>query len=161
MARTTTDHTIVIVSANKDGVVRREAIADEALTPGYLVRFDADEELENHATAEGVLVGKLVVLESQTPDTDDYATTAAIDIPYAADDLAYYAEGQPGDVFNMLLANGEIAVKGVSQLGSNGDGTLKVVTVGATTLANSVVGVADADLANTTGAAARLRVRMT
>ena len=159
MARTTTDHTVVIVAADKNGVVRKEAIADEALIPGYLVRFDADEELENHATAAGVLVGKLVVLETLTPDTAAYPTTAAISIPYEVGDTAYYAEGQPGDVFNMLLADGETAVKGISQLISNGDGTLKVETVDGDTIAGSIVGVADADV--TASGATRCRVRIT
>ena len=161
MARTTTDHQIVVVSADKFGVVRKEALADEALYPGMLARFDADEELEAHATANGVLVGKLVVLETLTPNTDTYPTTAAIDIPYTIGDTCYYVEGQPGDVLNMFLANGETAVKGVSQLISNGDGSLKVETVDADTLANSIVGVAAADLANATGSRARLRVTIT
>ncbi len=159
MARTTTDHTIAVVSADKYGVVRKEALADEALTPGHLVRFDASEELEKHADENGVLVGKLVVLESQTPDTDTYPTTAAIDIPYAADDTAYYAEGQPGDVFNMFLADQVEAVKGISQLVSKGDGTLKVAAVDASTFANAIVGVADADV--TASGVTRCRVRIT
>jgi len=99
MARTSTEHTIVIQSANLNGVVRREALADEIFYPGHLLRFDADEELELHATADGVLAGKLIALENPTPDTITYPTTAAISIPYAADDTAYFAEGQPGDIF--------------------------------------------------------------
>ena len=145
MARTTTEHTIVLQAANLNGVVRREALADEIFYPGHLLRFDASEELEKHATADGVLVGKLVALENPTPDTITYPTTAAISIPYAADDTAYYAEGQPGDIFQMFLHDGETVVKGISQLGSNADGALKVVTVGTSTLANSLVGVADED----------------
>jgi hypothetical protein len=160
MTRTTTEHGIVIVSGNKDGVVRQEAIADEALTPGHLVRFDADEELELHAAADGAVPGKLVVLEDQTPDTTTYPTTAAIDIPYAANDLAYYAEGVPGDVFNMILASGQTATMGISPLVSNGDGTLKTATVGAGTLANAIVGYADEDVTSGT-ATARCRVRIT
>jgi len=160
MARTTTEHTVVVKSASKFGVLRQEAIADEAITPGHLVRFDASEELELHATGDGALPGKLVVLESQTPDTDTYPTTAAIDIPYAADDLAYYAEGQPGDVYNMILATGQTATMGISPLVSNGDGTLKTATVGAGTLANAIVGYADEDVTSGT-ATARCRVRIT
>lgn len=159
MARTTTEHTIVVKSADRHGVVYREAIADEVFYPGHLLRFDADEELEKHATADGVLVGKLVALESQTPDTHTYPTTAAISIPYAADDTAYYAEGQPGDVFQMFLYNGETVVKGVTQLISNGDGTLKAETVDAATLANAIVGVADEDA--TASGDTLIRVRIT
>lgn len=160
MARTTTRHTIVCESADKFGVTRREAIADEAFTPGHLLRFDADEELEKHATADGVTVGKLVALETLTPDTNTYPTTPAIDIPYTADDLAYYADGQPGDIFNMWLATGETGVKGITQLVSNGDGTLKAAVVAATTLANAIVGVAHQDVTGA-GAALRCLVRIT
>jgi hypothetical protein len=159
MARTTTEHSIVVKSANKLGPVFREAIADEVMYPGHLVRFDADEELELHATADGALPGKLVVVENPVPDTHTYPTTAAIDIPYAANDLAYYVEGQPGDVLNMKLATGQTATMGIAPLVSNGDGTLKTATVGAGTLANAIVGYADEDV--TTGTAtARIRVRI-
>ena len=162
MARTTTEHMIVVKSANLNGVVRREALADEAITPGHLLSIDTDEEMQLHAASLGVLVGKLVALESQTPDTNTYPTTAAIDIPYAADDLMYYAEGQPGDVFNMFLAVGYTAVMGISQLCSKGDGTLQVATIGTTTTyPNSIVGIADEDVDNSGGGAAvRLRVRI-
>ena len=159
MARTTTYHSIVIESAHLNGPVIREAIADEAITPGYLLRFDSDEELENHAAAGGVLVGKLVAVESQTPDIDTYPTYAAIDIPYAATVLAYYIEARPGDILNMLLANGETDVKGVTQLISNGDGTLKAETVDGDTIAGSIVGVAEQDV--TASGATRCRVRIT
>ena len=157
--RTTTAHTIVVESANLNGVVRLEAIADEALCPGELVRFDANEELELHATADGVLAGKMVVLESQTPDTITSPTCAAIDIEYDADDLAYYCQASPGDVLNMFLADSEVGVKGISQLVSNGDGSLKVETVDAATLADAIVGTAWQDV--TASGATRCLVRIT
>jgi len=159
MARTTTEHQIAIQFANKDGMVRREAIAHEAIYPGHLLRFNTDEELELHATADGVLVGKLVCDINPTPNTTTYATTAATAIPYAADDTAYYIEGSIGDILLMRLVDQGVVVKGISQLGSNGDGTLKVVTVGAGTLANSVVGVADEDC--TADGVTLIRVRIT
>lgn len=159
MARTTTEHTIVVQAASPYGVVRREALADEIFYPGHLLRFDTSEELEKHATADGVLVGKLIALENPTPDTITYPTTAAISIPYAADDTAYYAEGQPGDIFQIFLANAQTVVKGISQLASNGDGTLKVATVAAGTLANAIIGVADEDA--TASGDTLIRVRIT
>lgn len=159
MARTTTEHQIAIQFANKEGMVRREAIADEIFYPGHLLRFDASEELELHATADGVLVGKLVADINPTPNTTTYATTAATAIPYAADDTAYYIEGSPGDILMMRLVDQGVVVKGVSQLVSNGDGTLKVATVSATTLANAIVGVADEDC--TASGVTLIRVRIT
>ena len=159
MARTTTQHTIVVQSANLEGVVRREALADEIFYPGHLLRFDTDEELEKHATADGVLVGKLVADINPTPDTITYPTTAAISIPYAADDAAYYIEAQAGDILMMFLYNGQTVVKGITQLISNGDGTLKAETVDAATLAHAIVGVADED--KTASGDELIRVRIT
>jgi hypothetical protein len=162
MARTTTRHTVVARSANLNGVVRLEALADEIFRPGHLLRFDAAEELELHATALGVLVGKLIAVESQTPDTNTWPLRPAIDIPYAADDTAYYAEGSPGDVFNMYIAVGYTAVRGISQMFSHGDGTLRVATVAAGTLTGSIVGVAEQDVDNSGGTGAiRCLVRIT
>jgi len=161
MARTTTEHTIVVKSGNLNGVIYREAIAHEALYPGHLLNINTDEEVQKHNAAADVLVGKLVAAESQTPDTATYPTTAAIDIPYAADDTAYYVEGVAGDVFNMWLAAGESAVKGISQMVSDGSGALTVATVGTATLANSIVGIADEDVDNSGGSVAvRCRVRI-
>ena len=159
MARTTTEHTIVIQSADKNGALVREALADEIFYPGHVLRFDADEELEKHATADGVLVGKLVAEINPTPDTGTYPTTAAVSIPYAADDTAYYVEGQSGDILQVFLADGETVVKGVTQLISNGDGTLKAETVDAATLANAIFGVADEDA--TASGDTLIRVRVT
>jgi len=161
MARTTTEHQIVIQSANLNGVVRLEGIADEAFMPGRLLSVDNAEEYQNHNSAVGVLPGKLIALETQTPDTDTYPTTAAIDIPYVADETCYVAQGQPGDVYNMWLADGYTAVKGQSMLASNGDGALRVVTVAAGTFTNSIVGTPDEDCNNSLGGTAvRLRVRI-
>jgi len=161
MTRTTTPHSIVVKMANRaDGVVRMEGIADEAITPGHLIRYDADEELELHADADGVLPIKLVALETLTPDTDQYPTTAKIDIPYTANDTIYFANALPGDVYYMWLAAGETAVRGQSNMVSNGDGTLKVAAVGVGTLTNSIFGIAEEDVDNAGGGAAvRLRVR--
>jgi hypothetical protein len=131
--------------------VRKEALADEAIIPGQLLRFDADEELEKHATAGGVLVNKLVALESPTAAP---GTTQAIDTAYAIGEIVYYAIPRPGDVCYMFLAAGETAVKGISQLVSDGAGALQVATVDATTLVNSIVGVPAEDKDNSGGGSA-------
>jgi len=159
MARTTTQHTIVVQSASLEGVVRREALADEIFYPGHVLRFDTSEELELHATADGVLVGKLVAAINPTPDTITYPTTAAISIPYAADDTAYYIEAVAGDILMVFLANGETTVKGITQLVSNGDGTLKAETVDGNTIAGAIFGVADED--KTASGDELIRVRIT
>lgn len=160
MARTTTEHVIGIQSANPLGFLKREALADEAFYPGHVLRFDSSEELEKHATATGVFVGKLVADINPTPNTVTYPTTAATAIPYAADDTAYYIECQPGDIVQVYLYDGETVVKGVSQLVSGTTaGTLAVATVDASTLANSIFGVADEDA--TASGDTLIRVRVT
>lgn len=159
MARTTTEHQIAIQFADKDEMVRREALADEIFYPGHVLRFDTSEELELHATAGGVFVGKLVADINPTPNTTTYATTAAIDIPYAADDTAYYIEGAPGDILMVYLADQQTVVKGITQLISNGDGTLKAETVDGDTIAGSIFGVAAEDA--TASGDTLIRVRIT
>jgi len=59
----------------------------------------------------------------------------------------------------MYLYDGETVVKGVTQLISQGDGTLKAETVDAATLAHAIVGVADED--KTASGDELIRVRIT
>ena len=158
MARTTTEHSIVIELANLEGVVSLERLGSGTITPGHLLDITG-AAVRSHATGDGVLPGKLVALENQTPDTQASPTTAAIDITYASGDTVYYAQGNPGDVFNMIVATSQTTVAGVSQLVSNGDGTLKVTTVDAATLVGAVVGVADEAVTSGT-VVARCRTRI-
>lgn len=134
-------HTIT-VQANDDQI-RKEALAHAAITPGELLDINTDEEVEAHAGAAGVLPNKLIALETQTPDA---TATAQVDIDYAAGDTVYYAVGRPGEVYYMWLAASQTVVKGITQLQSDGAGALTPVSVGATTLTNSIVGVAAQDL---------------
>ena len=151
----TTPHTILLYrNGSKEGY-RLSAEADEALTPGELVRFDADEELEPHGDS-GAVQHRMFVLENPYDDTN---TSAAIDSDYATGDTAFYFYAVPGDLVYGWLKAGETVVKGVTMLQSDGAGALEAVTVAAGTLVMAVVGVADEDL--TAGVArARLRVRV-
>jgi len=81
-------------------------------------------------------------------------------VDYDAGDTVYYAVGRPGEVYYMFLAASQTVVRGVTQLQSDGAGAVTPVTVDATTLEKSVVGIADEDL--TAGVSrARLRVMIT
>ncbi len=151
-------HKIVIETADPLGVTRRELLASAAVGPGELLEVSAAGTVAPHSGDAGVLQGKLVALESQHPDAE---SAQAIDTDYASGDTVYYAEGQPGDVFYMFLANGENAVMNPpSQLESDGAGALDVITPGAGILENSTVGVAEEALNNGTGSPARIRVRI-
>ncbi len=146
-------HTIALQGA----AVRREGLAGASgIKPGHLLYVYTDEALRVHVVAAGVLPGKLIALESPTAAA---GTTAAIDTAYASGDTVYYADGQPGDVYYMLLKSGETVVKGITQLVSAGDGTLQAATVDANTLEGAVVGVAEEDL--TASGIVRVRVRIT
>jgi hypothetical protein len=147
----TTSHTIALQGA----LVRREALAHEAITPGQLLEINTDEEAAKHSAASGVVPGKLVALESPTAAA---GTTEAIDVAYATGDTVYIAVGQPGDVYYMWLKAGESAVKGITQMASDGAGALIAKTVDANTLENSIVGIADEDKTAGGGVAVRLRV---
>lgn len=152
--------TIVIQVANEQGdVTRRESLAEAAVTPGDLLNFASATTVQPHNAAAGVLQGKLVALETQTPDSE---TAHSIDTDYDVGDVVYYAEGKPGDVFYMWLADGQTAVMNPpSQLQSDGAGALNVVVVADTTLVNSIVGVAEEALDNSVGGApARIKVRI-
>jgi len=159
MTRTTTRHTIVLESADLNGVTRLEKVCSEAITPGHLLAISSGAIIK-HAAAAGVLPGKLFAVESLTPDTDTYPTYAAIDIPYASGDTVYYVQAKPGDVINAWLTTSMTATAGESYLVSTGDGTLTVASVGASTLEDSVVGVAENSV-TTTSAVARIQVRIT
>jgi hypothetical protein len=117
---------------------RKEAKAAGTITPGHLIQLDSNAEAVVHATAGGVLQGKLIALESQTPDDED---AWSIEINYVDNERVYYAVGQPGERYNMLLKAGENAALN-AQLESAGDGSLQVESVGAGSLTNSIVGVA-------------------
>jgi hypothetical protein len=146
-----TPHTIAI----QGGDVRRELQAAAAITPGHLLEI-ASGKVQKHSGAAGVLPGVLVALEDPCAVA---GTTEAIAVDYDTNDTVYFAQGEPGDLFYMLLKNGETVVTGVTQLQSAGDGTLQAVSVGAGTLEKSVVGVAESSL--TASGATRIYVRIT
>lgn len=146
-------HTIALQGAH----VRREGTSHESITPGHLLEINTDEELALHSSAGGVMPGKLIALESPMCPPSQLA---AIDTPYDANTRVFYAEGQPGDIYNMWLKTGETVVKGITHLVSAGGGELQVVDpINLSTLVESVVGVADQDL--TAVGSARVRVRIT
>lgn len=155
----TAPKTIVLQVANQLGdVTRRESLAYYSdIVPGHLLNHRSATTVGVHNVADGFCEGKMVALETQHPDSE---TLKSIIQPYATGDTVYYAEGKPGDIFYMwLAAQNEAVMTPPSPLASNGDGTLKVVVVGAGTLEGAIVGVADEAIA--AGALSRIRVRIT
>lgn len=152
----TTEHTIVLSTATQFGIEGRvqEGYGSGTIYPGYLIEYDTNEYLVAHATGTGVHQ-RMIALENPY---DDDTSSAAIDSAYLTADTVRFMYALPGDLVYMYLADSQNAVKGRSRLASNGDGTLRVVTTG--TPDQSIVGVPEEDLNNSTGAAARLRVRI-
>lgn len=145
-----TYHSIVIRAANQQGdVTREECVAGEAnITPGELLEHSAGTLLR-HNTAAGVVVPKMVALESQTPDGE---STFAIDEDYDNGDVVYYAVPKAGERYYMWLAAGENASQH-DLLQSDGDGALAVLAApDATTITESIVGRAVAAVDNSLGA---------
>lgn len=159
MARTTTEHTIVNRSADQHGVVQLEAIGTGAIMPGQLLEMESNEYVQQHSAAGGASA-KLVALESQTPDTDTYPTTAAIDIPYDSGDTVYYAQASPGDVLNMWIASGESVSKGIDWLIPDGAGRLTSCGTGVSVGTSNPVGLAWEDANASGGTAIRCLVRI-
>lgn len=152
----TTDHTIFLSGGVPFAVESRiqEGLGAGTVTPGHIVEFSTAEAIVVHPTGTGVW-SRMIAIENPY---DDLNTSPAIDSNYLTDDTVRFIYAIPGDLCYLWLANGETAVRGRSRLASNGDGTLRVVTTGTPDL--SIVGVPHEDLANATGAAARLRVRI-
>jgi hypothetical protein len=143
----------ILITANGGHRPIFEYEADEALTPGELVRFDADDELEPHGTANGV-AQKVFVVENPYATGN---TSKAIDQDYALGDSARVIFGQPGDVVYAWLKAGVNAAKG-DALTSDGAGALQKPTVDASLLSGAIVAFADEDKDNS-GGGTRVRIK--
>ncbi len=141
----------------KGDPIRKEAVADEVLTPGMLVNFDSDQELQKHPTAGGNAQPMFVVEEEFIGD--------GIDTTYAIGDQVQYVVARPGDEIYAWATTSQTIEKG-DPLESAGDGTLQKHTApsvneaGATTVTvyhDAIVGYAAEDV-TTTAAAARMKI---
>jgi len=96
--------------------IRREAVANAAITPGHLVELMSTSKVRVHATASGNAIPMFAVEDDlQGNDISD---------AYAAADQVQYNVMQPGDEVYALLANGQNIAVG-DFLESAGDGTLQ------------------------------------
>lgn len=130
-----------------------EANADGAITPGHLVVRTSATEVGVHATADGIAQKQFAL--------SDPSLTKAWDAAYVSGERVAFGSFKQGDQVQALLATANNAVLDPpSPLGSNGDGTLKVITVGAGTLEGALVGYARQALNNTSGSPQRLIVEV-
>lgn len=119
--------------------------ADAALTPGHLLETTATG-VKKHATQDGQAEALFAC--------EDALQGKTIDDAYAANDPVSLVYPLPGDKILAWLKDGESTTLGVSKLGSNGDGTLKVVAS-----TEYAIAVAEQTLAPV-GADARIKVRI-
>ena len=142
MARTTTEHNIVIQSANPHGVNRLDAIGTGTIVPGELLAMNAAGKVLAHDVA-GAANPKLVALENETQDDISNPTTARIDQTYSDGDTVYFCQAQPGDVLLMRLAANQSVTKGLEYLASDGNGELASIGTGLSVGTSNPIGVPD------------------
>lgn len=109
--------------------IRKEGIADSAITPGHLVALATDGKFDVHGTAKGRCQAAFAI-ERELENYNNGAPVAGtpIDRAYAQNDLLLYAVCAPGCEVYALLAAGATAVTKGAALESAGDGTLRVKT---------------------------------
>ncbi len=110
------ENTIVI----KGTGLRRERVANAAITPGHLVEVMTSGNLRVHATAGGIAQAAFAI--------EDELQGNPISTDYATDAVVQYNIFEKGDVVNALIANGENIAIG-NYLVSAGDGTLELMRV--------------------------------
>lgn len=115
-------NTIIIEGADYRSVIR-EALADEAFTPGELLERTATG-VKKHATSAGNS-NKIFALEN-TADARD------IDGDYAAGETARHVWAERGQKVYAFVPAAAAAVADGVALMSNGDGTLIIAAVAAT-----------------------------
>lgn len=132
-----------------DNVTYREDVSNEAITPGHLLEFNANDKLQKHSTSGGYAARMFAV---ENDDVGNDTTTA-----YTSGDRVRYADCAIGTIVWAHLASGQNVARG-DFLMSNGAGFLT-----ARTSTNQGIAQADEDK-DATGAAAsgslRFRARV-
>ena len=148
----------ITIRSGPFGPLREERMAGAALTPGELLERNSAGNLIPHGTGGGFVGEVLVAMETQHADAPG---TDQISVDYGSGDIAYYAVGQPGDVFYMFLKGSDQAYEG-SALTSDGAGALQHLSApGTDETAGSIVAVAEEDKNNSTnGSRVRIKARI-
>lgn len=141
--------------------VRKEVDGAAVITPGEILEFDSNGDVQQHSTVGGNFLPMVAVEEDMLGNE--------IGDTYASGDRVQIAVLGKGNIFNGLLNLGENVSKG-DPLESNGDGTLRAHTpdavdsnqelAGGTTIYHQgIVGYAWEDVDNSAGSSsARIAV---
>ena len=143
---------IELLTSTNGAFIQAEALSasGSSIVPGDLLAINAAGEVLEHATADGG-TQKAIALKN-------LATAGEIDDAYAVGETVSYGFAHAGQVAFMTLATSQTATR-LTPLVSNGDGSLKIATLGAGTLEGAVVGY-PVEPVTTTGATARIKVRI-
>jgi hypothetical protein len=151
MAQTPQVIELLICDAGKFITAEALAASGSTIIPGDLLAINAAGEVLEHATADGISQKAIALPNISNAGTIDDAYTAA--------ETVRYGFAQPGQIAYMTLAASQTATR-ITPLVSNGDGTLKInAAVGAAIIAGAVVGY-PVEPVTTTGATARIKVRI-
>jgi hypothetical protein len=104
-----------------DYIVRREDISNEAITPGHLLSFNANDKIQKHASSGGNAIPMFAIESDYLGNDTTTAHTSGDKIPYAV--------CPAGTVVWAHLASGQTVARG-EYLESNGDGQLKAYGTG-------------------------------
>jgi len=107
----------------KGNGIRKERIANAAITPGMLVELMSTNKVRKHASA-GAYAQSAYAVENEVVGDD-------IDVDYAAADNVLYNVMERGAEINALVAAAAAALVIGDKLESAGDGTLRKLTAGA------------------------------
>lgn len=132
---------------------RREALANAALKPGYLLEYMSTGKVRKHATAAGNAYPLFAAENELFGD--------GIDTAYAADDNVLMWHATSGDEINALVAAAAGAIVIGDRLESAGDGTLRKHAAAAPAAANVNGAVAIAmEAVDNSGGGSEARIRV-
>ena len=147
-----TPQVIELLTDTNGSFIHDEAItaSGSAVVPGDLVELTAAGEVQEHSTADGGTQKAFALTNLPVAGTVDDA--------YAVGETCRFGYAHSGQIVYATLAASQTATR-LTPLVSNGDGTLKIATLSATTLATAIVGY-PVEPVTTTGATARIKVRI-
>jgi len=147
-------HIILLqVNGSERPIYSDRTAANGNITPGALIELAGPTTVQPVATADKFNARMFALETAHAP----LVNTPNIDQPYAAGDTVYYVYAQPGDlVYAIIDANQTVAV-GARLAASGVNGRLSVE---ATNVDATVVGIAEDAVVTGAGATARCRVRI-
>lgn len=151
-------NTIKIAVYGNPAVELEGIISAAATTPGFLMKRHTDGTFKPHDVAITTASPIFAVEDTMTGGASATGSfVAAVDVPYATGDKAYFIYARPGDVMWAWLASGENVTAGV-YLVSDGAGLLEAQTA-PVAVDGAIVGMS-IEAVNATAANTRIKVEI-